>query len=900
MPASTLTVELFTEELPPKALKRLGESFAAAIADGLAQRGFRQADSQVTAFATPRRLAVSITRVLARSPDQTQRVKLLPVAVGFDAAGQPTMALLKKLASLDLDAESIASLERASDGKALALFISRTVAGELLCAGLEEVVAGAIDKLPIPKVMTYQRADGVTVKFARPAHRLLALHGADVVPIRALGLTADRVTGGHRFLGRSDIAIATASAYDETLRAEGKVIAGYAERRAAIVAGLKAAAGGATVIMPDALLDEVTSLVEWPAVYAGSFDPAFLDVPQECLILTMQQNQKYFALADANGKLIHRFLLVSNLATHDPSAIIQGNERVLRARLADARFFFDQDRKSRLETRLSKLEAVVYHNRIGSQRERIDRVLVLAGDIAGMMGIDRAQTERAALLAKADLVTDMVGEFPELQGLMGRYYAQHDGEAPAIAAAIEQHYWPRFAGDALPEGPVAQALALADKLESLAGLFGIGSEPTGDKDPFGLRRAALGVIRILIEKRARAAAARTHATRVRGFRRHACRQARDREPRAVHLRPAARRAARPGLHGQPDRGRRRRQPGGIASRPGASRRGACVRGAARGGRPCRCQQAHRKHPEEVRRRRGAQGRSGAAGRRRGTRPLRRLRQTGACGRSLLRRRRLRERAAGAGDGQAGSRPLLRRRDGDGRRRRAPRQSAGTARWRRPNDEPRGRHLAPRGLTRAPPTAKDTMVQFAAETVSTSRTQKLIVLDRDGVINHDSAHFIKTPEEWRPIPGSLEAIARLNHAGYRVVVATNQSGIGRGLFDMATLNTIHEKMHKALAFAGGRIDALFYCPHTGDSDCECRKPRPGMLREIGQRFGVDMAGVACIGDSLRDLLAAEAVGGQPMLVLTGKGEKTLREGNFPKNTVIFPDLAFAVSALLANE
>jgi len=374
------------------------------------------------------------------------------------------------------------------------------VTGELLRAGLEGVVTDAIDKLPIPKVMTYQRADGVIVKFVRPAHRLLALHGADVVPIRALGLTADRVTDGHRFLGRSDIAIATAGAYDETLRAEGKVIGSFAERRGAIVEGIKAAANGATVIMPDALLDEVTSLVEWPAVYAGSFDPAFLDVPQECLILTMQQNQKYFALADARGKLINRFLLVSNLATHDPSAIIQGNERVLRARLADARFFFDQDRKARLETRLAKLENVVYHNRIGSQRERIDRVLVLAGDIAGMLGIDRAQAERAALLAKADLVTDMVGEFPELQGLMGRYYAEHDGEAPAIAAAIEQHYWPRFAGDALPQGPVAQALALADKLESLVGLFGIGSEPTGDKDPFGLRRAALGVIRILIDK----------------------------------------------------------------------------------------------------------------------------------------------------------------------------------------------------------------------------------------------------------------------------------------------------------------------------------------------------------------------------------------------------------------
>jgi glycyl-tRNA synthetase beta chain len=501
MTAATLTVELFTEELPPKALKRLGESFAAGIADGLRQRGFVGAHSVVTSFATPRRLAVSLTQVLARSPDKAQRVKLLPAAVGFAATGAPTPALLKKLASLGLDDSAIAGLERAPDGKAEALFVHRTLAGEPLAGGLEAVVNEAIAALPIPKVMTYQRADGTTVKFVRPAHRLLALFGADVVPITALGLAADRVTDGHRFLGRGGIAIATAAAYDETLRAEGKVIAGFAERRAAIVAGLEREAGSARVIMPDALLDEVAALVEWPVVYAGSFDPAFLQVPQECLILTMQQNQKYFALADAGGRLQSRFLLVSNLATSDPAAIIGGNERVLRARLADAKFFFDQDRRARLESRLPKLDAVVYHNRIGTQRQRVDRVLALAGRIATMIGADLAMAERAALLAKADLVTDMVGEFPELQGLMGRYYAEHDGEAPAVAAAIEQHYWPRFAGDALPTGPVAQALALADKLETLAGMFGIGNEPTGDKDPFGLRRAALGILRIVIEGR---------------------------------------------------------------------------------------------------------------------------------------------------------------------------------------------------------------------------------------------------------------------------------------------------------------------------------------------------------------------------------------------------------------
>ncbi len=501
MSAATLTVELLTEELPPRALKHLGVAFATAIADGLRSRGFVGEHTPVTSYATPRRLAVSLPQVLERSPDKAQRVKLLPAAVGFDAAGRPTPALQKKLASLGLDEAAIPALERSPDGRGEALFAHRTVRGEPLAAGLEAIVNEAIAALPIPKVMTYQRADGSTVKFVRPAHRLLALHGADVVPIAALGLAAGRLTDGHRFQSRAGIAVATADAYDETLRAEGKVIAGFAERRAAIVAGLEREAGSARVVMPDALLDEVTALVEWPVVYAGNFDPAFLLVPQECLILTMQQNQKYFALADAGGRLQNRFLLVANLATNDPSAIIGGNERVLRARLADARFFFDQDRRTPLASRLPRLEAVVYHNRIGTQRQRVDRVRGLAGRIAASIGADPALAERAALLAKADLVTDMVGEFPELQGLMGRYYAEHDGEAPAVAAAVEQHYWPRFAGDALPKGPVAQALALADKLETLAGMFGIGNEPTGDKDPFGLRRAALGVIRIVTEGR---------------------------------------------------------------------------------------------------------------------------------------------------------------------------------------------------------------------------------------------------------------------------------------------------------------------------------------------------------------------------------------------------------------
>ncbi len=503
-----LVVELLTEELPPKALKRLGRSFADTLAAGLRARGYIADGSTVTGYATPRRLAVAITAVRAVAPDAENVDKLMPVKV---ARSSPD-ALRKKLEGLGRAHLATPTLDAtdgrdriyvASDGKADYVYLKSLAKGLPLVRGLDEALAEAIARLPIPKVMSYPRIGSYynDVKFVRPAHSLLALHGAEVVPLQALGLTAGRATRGHRFLGRADLDIATADAYAPTLEAEGKVLPDFAARRAAIVAKLEHAAAGAKVIMPDALLDEVTALVEWPAVYAGTFDRAFLAVPPECLILTMQQNQKYFALADEHGTLLHRFLVVSNLETRDPAAIVEGNERVLRARLADARFFYDQDRKVPLAARVERLSSIVHHNKLGTLGERVERLRFLARNIGPKIGAPLAEADRAALLAKADLVTDMVGEFPELQGTMGRYYAQHDGEPPAVADAIAEHYWPRFAGDALPQGAVAQSVALADKLEALAGMFGIGQVPTGDKDPFGLRRAAIGVLRILIEKR---------------------------------------------------------------------------------------------------------------------------------------------------------------------------------------------------------------------------------------------------------------------------------------------------------------------------------------------------------------------------------------------------------------
>ena len=501
---ATLAVELVTEELPPKALRSLGDAFASTLFSELRARGFAAEGATVTPYASPRRLAVTIGEVRGVSPDQPFRQKVLPVAVAFDAAGKPTAALGKKLASLGLDERAVAAMTREPDGKAEALFHAGVKPGRPLAEGLQEALAVAIAKLPIPKVMRYASAAGGyynDTAFVRPAHRLLALHGADVVPVSVLGLRADRLTDGHRFLSRAGIEVGTAEAWSPALAAEGKVLASFAERRAAIERGLAGAAQGDRVVAPDALLDEVTSLVEWPAVYAGTFDPAFLAVPQECLILTMQQNQKYFATTDAHGRMRARFLLVSNLATADARAIVEGNERVLRARLADARFFFDKDRRERLDARVQNLRTVVHHQKLGTLAERVERLRFLASAIAREIGADEAAANRAAMLAKADLVTDMVGEFPELQGTMGRYYAQHDGEPTEVADAIAQHYWPRFAGDALPGSKVAQAVALADKLEALAGMFGIGAVPTGDKDPMALRRAALGVVRILVEKR---------------------------------------------------------------------------------------------------------------------------------------------------------------------------------------------------------------------------------------------------------------------------------------------------------------------------------------------------------------------------------------------------------------
>ena len=537
MNTHNLLVELFVEELPPKALKKLGLAFATVLADSLKAQGLAAADAAVMDYASPRRLAVHVAGVSAQAPDKAVSQKLMPVTVGLDASGQATPALLKKLQALGAGPEAIAGLQKRMDGKAEALYFDSMVRGASLAEGLQKALLDAIAKLPIPKVMSYQLERDCewpgwsTVSFVRPAHGLLALHGSAVVPVQALGLQAGNSTQGHRFEAVvSPVVIAHADDYAATLARDGAVIASFDERSRAMVRALRSEAKrlgrrlevepphlsddqAEEVLLENALVQEVTGLVERPTVMVCNFDKEFLDVPQECLILTMKANQKYFPLFDDAGKLSNQFLIVSNINPADPSFVIGGNERVVRPRLADAKFFYDQDRKSSLESRVEGLSKVVYHNQLGTQGDRMQRVCQIAGAIAMRIG-GKALAEKAMLagrLAKTDLLTDMVGEFPELQGIMGNYYAKHDRTRDddsrddrlddEIANAISDHYHPRFAGDSLPTNDVGRALALADKLETLVGMFGIGSLPTGDKDPFALRRHALGVIRILMDER---------------------------------------------------------------------------------------------------------------------------------------------------------------------------------------------------------------------------------------------------------------------------------------------------------------------------------------------------------------------------------------------------------------
>ncbi|MGD9602062.1 MAG: glycine--tRNA ligase subunit beta [Gammaproteobacteria bacterium] len=493
MSRADLLVEIGTEELPPKALKVLSERFAEELGNRL--RDAQIALSEISAFATPRRLAVRVAQLATIQPAQTIERRGPAIAAAFKADGQPTPAALgfAKSCGVALDA-----LARVKTEKGEWLSYRAELPGQPTRELLPVMIDAALAALPIPKRM---RWGARSEEFVRPVHWVVVLHGNDVVPAEVLGISSGRETRGHRFMGTPRITLDSPAEYLTRLADEGRVLADFATRRARILAQVEAQAGalGCRAIFDDALLDEVTALVEWPTPIVGTFDAHYLEVPREALIATMQGNQKYFPLETADGRLSNRFVTISNIESAAPEFVRDGNERVIRPRLSDAAFFFDKDRRTPLAARTAQLADIVFERRLGSLGQKSERVMRLATDLATAFGADPAHAARAALLSRCDLVTEMVGEFPELQGTMGRYYARHDGEAPEVAAAIGEFYRPRFAGDALPETPAGRTLACADRLDTLVGIFAVGGAPTGDRDPYALRRAALGCLRLCIE-----------------------------------------------------------------------------------------------------------------------------------------------------------------------------------------------------------------------------------------------------------------------------------------------------------------------------------------------------------------------------------------------------------------
>ena len=494
MSEKTFLVEIGTEELPPKALRSLAESFAANFTAELDNAGLGH--GKVEWFAAPRRLALKVANLAASQPDREVEKRGPAVSAAFDASGQPTKAAEGWARGCGI---TVDQAERMVTDKGEWLLYRASVKGESAEALLANMVASSLSKLPIPKLMRWGASD---VQFVRPVHTVTLLLGETLIPATILGIASDRVIRGHRFMGEPEFTIDSADQYPQILRERGKFIADYEARKAMIKADAEAAAAkiGGKADMIESLLEEVTSLVEWPVVLTAKFEEKFLAVPSEALVYTMKGDQKYFPVYSADGKLLPNFIFVANIESKDPQQIIAGNEKVVRPRLADAEFFFNTDRKKRLEEYLPRLDTVLFQQQLGTLRDKTDRIESLAGWIAGQIGADVNHATRAGLLSKCDLMTNMVFEFTDTQGVMGMHYARHDGEAEEVAVALNEQYQPRFAGDALPSSLVSCAVAIADKMDTLAGIFGIGQHPKGDKDPFALRRAALGVLRIIVEK----------------------------------------------------------------------------------------------------------------------------------------------------------------------------------------------------------------------------------------------------------------------------------------------------------------------------------------------------------------------------------------------------------------
>jgi len=502
----TLLIEFITEELPPISLKELGGKFGQLITEGLQEQNLIKHDD-MRVFSTPRRLGVKILNVAEKSENQKKLIKLMPAKIGFNEQSEATQALLKKLQSLNETDEAISRIKKEDEKGQQILYLEKNIAGINLEDILSEIINNCINQLPIKKMMSYQLEDGWTsVNFVRPIKNLLILHGKKILKVSSLGFEANNQSFGHRFESKEKVLnIDHADNYEKILLETGGVIANFDQRKEKIYADIILAAKSFKeelhIIDDEALLNEVTALVEMPNILTGSFEERFLKVPQECLILTMKANQKYFPLFDKSNHLTNHFIIVSNLTPKDSTNIIQGNEKVIRPRLADAEFFFEQDKKQSLKSLSKKLGSIVYHNKLGTQAERANRVAAILKYIAEELKFkDNINYKDFALISKADLLSLMVGEFPELQGVMGAIYASEDVQFKNIASAIEDHYKPRFSGDSLPRDSFGDYTALAEKFETLIGLFSINEQPTGDKDPFSLRRNAIGIIRIIIEK----------------------------------------------------------------------------------------------------------------------------------------------------------------------------------------------------------------------------------------------------------------------------------------------------------------------------------------------------------------------------------------------------------------
>jgi len=502
----TLLIEFVTEELPPTSLKVLGEKFGQLIAEGLQEQKLIK-NSDMRIFSTPRRLGVKILNVAEKSEHQKKLIKLMPAKIGFDDKGEATQALLKKLQSLNETDEAISRIKKEDEKGQKVLYLEKDIVGIILEDVLSEIIKNCINKLPIKKMMSYQLEDGWTsVNFVRPIKNLLILHGNEILKVSSLGFEANNKSFGHRFESKEKILVIDhADNYEKILLETGGVIANFNQRKEKIYTDIVLAAKSFKeelhIINDEALLDEVTALVEMPNILTGSFEERFLKVPQECLTLTMKANQKYFPLFNNNNQLTNHFIIVSNLSPKDSTNIIQGNEKVIRPRLADAEFFFEQDKKQSLKSLSKKLCSIVYHNKLGTQQEKAERVAVILKYIAEELKFEEGINYKDfALISKADLLSLMVAEFPELQGVMGAIYASEDAQFKNIATAIEDHYKPKFSGDSLPRDSFGDYAALAEKFETLIGLFSINEYPTGDKDPFSLRRNAIGIIRIIIEK----------------------------------------------------------------------------------------------------------------------------------------------------------------------------------------------------------------------------------------------------------------------------------------------------------------------------------------------------------------------------------------------------------------